>query len=83
MAWLDNSRDLVMVAQENSASPRQVWILDSVTGEARRITNDANTYNRLSLAAKSRVIAALFTRISTGPRRSAAEAKAALIESLD
>ena len=59
MAWLDNSRDLVMVAQENSASPRQVWLLDSVTGEARRITNDANTYNRLSLAAKSGVIAAL------------------------
>jgi eukaryotic-like serine/threonine-protein kinase len=59
MAWLDNSRDLVMVAQEDSASPRQVWLLDSVTGEARRITNDATTYNRLSLAAKSRVIAAL------------------------
>src|SRR5262245_4923900 len=59
MAWLDNSRDLVMVAQENSASPRQVWILDSVTGDAQRITNDANTYNRLSLAAKSGVIAAL------------------------
>jgi Tol biopolymer transport system component/DNA-binding winged helix-turn-helix (wHTH) protein len=59
MAWLDNSRDLAMVAQENSASPRQVWLLDSVTGEARRITNDAATYNRLSLAAKSRVISAL------------------------
>jgi eukaryotic-like serine/threonine-protein kinase len=59
MAWLDNSRDLVMVAQENSASPRQVWLLDSVTGESRRITNDANVYNRLSLAARPGVIAAL------------------------
>lgn len=59
MAWLNNSRDLAMVAQENSASPRQVWLLDSVTGEARRVTNDANTYNRLSLAAKSGVIASL------------------------
>jgi Tol biopolymer transport system component/DNA-binding winged helix-turn-helix (wHTH) protein len=59
MAWLDNSRDLVMVAQENSASPRQVWLLDSVTGEARRITNDTTIYNRLSLAARPGVIATL------------------------
>ena len=59
MAWLDNSRDLVMVAQENSASPRQIWLLDSVTGEARRITNDTTIYNRLSLAARPGVIAAL------------------------
>jgi eukaryotic-like serine/threonine-protein kinase len=59
MAWLDNSRELVMVAQENSASPRQVWLLDFMTGEARRITNDANVYNRLSLSARPGVIAAL------------------------
>jgi Tol biopolymer transport system component len=59
MAWLDDSRTLVMVAQENSASPRQVWLLDSATGEARRITNDANTYNRLTLATRPGVIAAL------------------------
>ncbi|HEY8462404.1 MAG TPA: winged helix-turn-helix domain-containing protein, partial [Blastocatellia bacterium] len=59
MAWLDDSRNLAMVAQENSASPRQVWLLDSATGEARRITNDVNTYNRLSLSARSGAIAAL------------------------
>jgi len=59
MAWLDDSRDLVMVAQENSASPRQVWILDSMTGEARRITNDTTIYNRLSIAARLGVIATL------------------------
>jgi Tol biopolymer transport system component/DNA-binding winged helix-turn-helix (wHTH) protein len=59
MAWLDDSRELVMVAQENSASPRQVWLLDSVTGEARRITNDTNVYNRLSLASGPGVIATL------------------------
>jgi Tol biopolymer transport system component/DNA-binding winged helix-turn-helix (wHTH) protein len=59
MAWLDDSRNLGMVAQENSGSPRQVWLLDSATGEARRITNDATTYNRLSLAAGSGVIATL------------------------
>jgi Tol biopolymer transport system component/DNA-binding winged helix-turn-helix (wHTH) protein len=59
MAWLADSRGLVMVAQEDSASPRQVWFLDSATGRASRITNDTNDYNRLSLAANSGVIAAL------------------------
>ncbi len=62
MAWLDDSRNLVMVARENSSSARQVWLLDSATGEARRITNDANTYNRLSLAARSGVIAVLHVK---------------------
>jgi Tol biopolymer transport system component/DNA-binding winged helix-turn-helix (wHTH) protein len=59
MAWLADSRNLVMVAQENSASPRQVWLLDSVSGEARRITNDTSIYNRLSFSAGAGVILAL------------------------
>lgn len=59
VAWLADSRGLAMVAQEDSASPRQVWYLDSASGEARRITNDVNDYNRLSLAANPGVIAAL------------------------
>jgi Tol biopolymer transport system component len=59
MAWLADSRNLVMVAQENSASPRQVWLLDSASGEARRITNDTSDYNRLSFSASAGVIAAL------------------------
>ncbi len=59
MAWLADSRGLVMVAQEDSASPRQVWFLDSGSGRASRITNDTNDYNRLSLSARDGVIAAL------------------------
>ncbi|MGH9831705.1 MAG: winged helix-turn-helix domain-containing protein [Blastocatellia bacterium] len=59
MAWLADSRSLVMVAQENSASPRQVWLLDSASGRASRITNDTSVYNRLSFAAAAGVIAAL------------------------
>ncbi|HKQ74731.1 MAG TPA: winged helix-turn-helix domain-containing protein [Blastocatellia bacterium] len=62
MAWLDDSRSLVMVAQENSSSPRQVWLLDSVSGHASRITNDTNEYNRLSFAANKGVIAALVAK---------------------
>ncbi len=60
-AWLADSRNLVMVARENSASPHQVWLLDSASGEARRITNDTSVYNRLSFAAGAGVIAALQT----------------------
>jgi Tol biopolymer transport system component/DNA-binding winged helix-turn-helix (wHTH) protein len=59
VAWLADSRSLVMIAQEDSASPRQVWFLDSISGRASRVTNDTNDYNRLSLDAKGGVIAAL------------------------
>lgn len=59
MAWLPDSSGLVMVAQQNSASPHQVWLLKYPSGEAHRITNDTSTYNRLSLAARPGLIAAL------------------------
>jgi Tol biopolymer transport system component/DNA-binding winged helix-turn-helix (wHTH) protein len=59
MDWLPDSSGLVMVAQETSASPRQVWLLKYPSGEAHRITNDTSIYNRLSLAADPGLIAAL------------------------
>jgi Tol biopolymer transport system component/DNA-binding winged helix-turn-helix (wHTH) protein len=59
MAWLADSRNLVMVAQENAASPRQVWLLDSASGEAHRITNDTSIYNRLSFSVGGGSILAL------------------------
>ncbi len=59
MAWLPDSSGLVMVAQQNSASPHQVWLLKYPSGEAHRITNDTSTYNRLSLAARPGLIATL------------------------
>jgi Tol biopolymer transport system component len=59
MAWLDDSSGLVMLARERWSSPGQVWQLSYPSGEARRVTNDSNMYNRLSLAAQPNVMAAL------------------------
>lgn len=58
-AWLADSKNLVMVAAERAGAPRQVWSLAYPSGEARKVTNDANVYSRLSLSATSGVMAAL------------------------
>ncbi len=63
MAWLADSNNLVMVAADRSASPRQIWNLAYPSGEARRVTNDSNNYNRLSLASDSSVLAALQVKL--------------------
>jgi TolB protein len=62
MAWLADSSRLVMVAKDRAASPNQVWLISSADGTARQLSNDANDYNRLSLAASGRVMAALQTK---------------------
>jgi serine/threonine protein kinase/Tol biopolymer transport system component len=52
LAWLSDSSGLVMIAQDE-ASARQVWQLSYPSGEARKITNDLNSYSGLSLTADS------------------------------
>lgn len=51
MAWLASSRGLLMVAKDRPGSLNQIWHLAYPGGGARRVTNDSNSYNRLSLAA--------------------------------
>jgi Tol biopolymer transport system component len=56
LAWLRDGSGLVMTAQDQASgrTPRQqIWALDYGTGEARRITNDLNSYSYVSLAADS------------------------------
>jgi TolB protein len=50
LAWLPDGSGLVMTATEQSLSS-QLWRLSYPAGEARRITNDLNTYADLSLDA--------------------------------
>jgi len=59
MAWLPDSTGLVMVGNREAAEQIQIWHLDYPSGETRKITNDSNSYNRLSMSADARVIAAL------------------------
>ncbi|MGH9901295.1 MAG: hypothetical protein ACRD68_05580, partial [Pyrinomonadaceae bacterium] len=56
MAWLADASGLLMVARDHPTSTHQVWRVSYPGGEARRVTNDSNVYNRLSLAAAPGVV---------------------------
>ena len=49
ISWLPDSKGLVLSASEEELSPSQIWQLDFPSGEARRVTNDLNTYLGASL----------------------------------
>lgn len=51
ISWLPDSEGLVLSASEEELSPSQIWQLDFPSGEARRVTNDLNTYLGASLTA--------------------------------
>jgi Tol biopolymer transport system component/DNA-binding winged helix-turn-helix (wHTH) protein len=51
LAWLPDSTALVMSAAEQELSPSQIWQLSFPSGEARRVTNDLNTYIGASMTA--------------------------------
>lgn len=53
LAWLSDASGLVMIAQDQSSASPQIWQLSYPGGEARRITNDLNSYGGLSLTADS------------------------------
>ncbi|HEX8652674.1 MAG TPA: winged helix-turn-helix domain-containing protein [Pyrinomonadaceae bacterium] len=58
MAWVSGGKGLVMVASadEGSTLYRQIWYLALPEGAARKITNDLNDYEDLSLTADSRTL---------------------------
>lgn len=62
VCWLSDSSGLLMIANETAAEPSQVWHLAYPSGEARRVTNDANIYSRLSVTTDSNQMVATQTR---------------------
>jgi len=58
VAWLRDGRSILMDAWDSSASllSRQIWELMVADGEARRITNDLNSYHGVSLAATNNAL---------------------------
>jgi len=48
LRWLPDGRGLILIAGDLT-SPSQVWFISYPEGEARRITNDLNSYSGLSL----------------------------------
>ena len=62
VAWLSDQSGLVVRARETQTSPWQIWHVSYPDGETRRITNDLNDYDGLTLSANSRFLAVRMTR---------------------
>ena len=56
--WMADHSGLVVSAAEPGSNSEQLWLLPYPTGEAHRITNDANSYQSLSLSADAMTIIA-------------------------
>ncbi len=66
LAWLADGSGLIMSANpEKSHVHNQLWLLSYPNGEARQISNDANNYTYVSLAADSRTLLAAHTELLT------------------
>jgi serine/threonine protein kinase/tricorn protease-like protein len=58
MAWLpDGSGVVVTASEERGGIYQQVWLVSYPAGTARRITNDLNQYEGISITADSRILA--------------------------
>jgi Tol biopolymer transport system component/predicted Ser/Thr protein kinase len=57
LAWVADGRGLVVDTQEQTGGRSQLGYISYPSGEFRRITNDLNTYDGLSVTADSRIVA--------------------------
>ena len=53
MKWLPDGSGLLATVHEHATAPSQVWYIPYRDGEARRLTNDLNQYEGLSLPANT------------------------------
>lgn len=56
IAWLPDGSGLIVPGSDKPASPPQIWHVSYPGGEARRITNDLNAYNGVSLTADAKAL---------------------------
>jgi Tol biopolymer transport system component/DNA-binding winged helix-turn-helix (wHTH) protein len=61
LAWLPDSSGIVLSAAEQELSPSQIWQISFPSGEARRVTNDLNTYLGASLTADASALVTVQT----------------------
>ena len=54
--WLNDGSGLVITARDSLSSPMQLWHVEYPTGELRRITNDLNNYDGVSLTADNSML---------------------------
>ncbi|HWN98761.1 MAG TPA: winged helix-turn-helix domain-containing protein [Blastocatellia bacterium] len=79
IAWLQDASGMVTTIGDQTSSSAQIWLISYPSGEARRITNDLNAYNSVTLAANSSSMVAVHTvRVCTlwiAPNGEAARAR--------
>lgn len=63
--WLSDGKELLMIASDSASEPYRLWRLSYPSGEARRVTNNASFYSRLSLAADSSALIVTYARRNT------------------
>ncbi len=61
LSWLRDGGGLLATVQENTSSPAQVWHISYPGGEARRITNDLNQYDGISVTSDTRAFVTVQT----------------------
>ena len=66
VVWLADGSGLALIAFDLTTTSNQIWHISYPDGVARRITNDVNNYNRLSLTADSNVLATVQTETAAG-----------------
>jgi serine/threonine protein kinase/Tol biopolymer transport system component len=65
LEWLPDSHGLMMLAAELTGDPAQLWYISYPGGDARRITNDLNSYGGLSLTADAGALVTVQREYST------------------
>ena len=63
--WIRDGSGLVVNASERSSSPFQIWHVSYPSGQAHKITNDANDYRGVSLTADSKILATVESEVSS------------------
>src|SRR3989442_1072207 len=61
VAWLSDGSGLVVIAPDPGTFSLQLWHISYPRGEVRKITNDLNNYNRLSLTTDSSALVTVQT----------------------
>ena len=78
LAWLPDGSGIVLNAVEHELNPSQIWQISYPNGEVRRITNDLNSYEGVSLTTNAGALVTLQTdriaRIWVVPNGDAARA---------
>src|SRR6266568_3099683 len=56
LSWLSDGSGIMLTAQDRPENPPQIWQISYPDGQARRVTNDVNNYQFLSMNADSSVL---------------------------